>query len=89
MWQVIGLVVGPALVASFASWHQRSEVGIAVIPAGMMLCFSVDAATQVETYGASLWPIVAAFVAVGTLAEVAFVDRLVTVAVSWRRREFH
>jgi hypothetical protein len=87
-WQVVGLVVGLAALAGFAGWRQRPEVGMVVIPAVMTLCFSVDAATDSETYGASLWPIGAALVGGGTLAGAAVVASLVNVAVSWRRREF-
>ena len=87
-WQVVGLAFGLAALASFAGWRQRPEVGVAVIPTVMTLCFSIDAATQIDTYGASLWPIGAALVAVGTLAGVAVVAHLMTVAASSRRRAF-
>jgi uncharacterized membrane protein YccC len=82
-WQVVGLVVGLAALACFASWRQRPEVGIVVIPVVMTLCFSVDAAPE-----APLWAIGAVRVALGTLIGTTLVASLVTAAMSWRRREF-
>ena len=84
-WQVIGLVVGLAALAAFAGGRRQPQVAVAVIPAVMTLCFSVDAATQRDTYGASLWPIGAGLVAVSTLAGIAVVADLVA-AIAWRHQ---
>jgi hypothetical protein len=56
-WQVVGLVIGLAILAAFAGWRRQSAVAIAVIPAVMTLCFSVDAAPD-----SPLWAIGAVLV---------------------------
>lgn len=82
-WQVVGLVAGLAALAGLAGWRRHPEVARTAIPAAMTLCFAVDAATDTNTYGASLWPVGAAMVAVGTLAGVAVVANLVA---AWRHQ---
>lgn len=83
-WQVAGLVLGLTALAAFAGWRRLPHVGIAVIPVTMTLCWSVDAATQTETYGASLWPIGAAMVAAGTLVGVTLVASFASLAAERR-----
>ena len=79
-WQVVGLVIGLAILAAFAGWRRHSAVAIAVIPAVMTLCFSVDAAPD-----SPLWVIGAVLVAVGTLIGVTLVASFVMIA--QQRRE--
>jgi hypothetical protein len=79
-WQVVGLVLGLAIVAAFAGWRRHSAVAIAVIPTVMTLCFSVDAAPD-----SPLWAIGAVLVAVGTLIGVTLVASFVMIA--QQRRE--
>ena len=80
-WQVAGLLIGLAVLAAFAGWRRHPEVAIAVIPAVMTLCFSVDAAPD-----SPLWAVGAVLVALGTLIGVTLVASLATIA--QRRREF-
>jgi hypothetical protein len=80
-WQVAGLVIGVGALAAFAGWRRHPEVAIAVIPAVITLCFSVDAAPD-----SAFWAIGAVLVALGTLVGVTLVAGLATVA--QYRREF-
>ena len=79
-WQVIGLATGLSLVAVVAGWRNHAGAAMIAIPTVMTLCFSADAATDSETYGASLWPIGAALIAVGTLAGVATIAGVASLA---------
>jgi hypothetical protein len=79
-WQVAGLVIGLAISSAFAGWRGHPGVAIAVIPAVMTLCFSVDAASA-----SPFWAIGAVLVAVSTLIGVTLVSSFVTIA--QQRRE--
>jgi hypothetical protein len=82
-WQVIGLAVVLGGLAAFAGGRRQPEVAVAAIPVVITVCFAVDAATQTDTHGASLWPIGVGLVAVGSLAGTAAVANLVA-AIAWR-----
>ena len=84
-WQVIGLTAGLGVLAAVAGWCRHAGAAMIAIPTTMTLCFSVDAATDSETYGASLWPIGAAMVAFAALAGVATVASLASLAGHRRR----
>ncbi|CAA9473828.1 MAG: hypothetical protein AVDCRST_MAG30-303 [uncultured Solirubrobacteraceae bacterium] len=79
-WQVICLAAGLGVLALVAGWRGRAGAAMIAIPTVMTLCFAVDAATDSETYGASLWPIGAVMVAFATLAGVATVASLAAAA---------
>ena len=83
-WQVVCLAAGLAAVAAVAGWRGHAGAAMIAVPVTMTLCFAVDAATDLETYGASLWPIGAVMVAFATLAGVATVAGLASVAADSR-----
>lgn len=87
-WQVICLVAGLGVLAAVAGWRGHAAAAMIAIPTVMTLCFAVDAATDSQTYGASLWPIGAVMVAFVTLAGVATVAALASAAAgAFGRRE--
>jgi peptidoglycan/LPS O-acetylase OafA/YrhL len=73
-WQVIGCAAVLALVAFAAGRRGRTWLVVPVLPIVLTVCFSVDAATDTDSDG--LWPIGAAFVALGSLFGTAAVAAL-------------
>ena len=64
-WQVIGLGVTLVGLAAAVTWIGRGWVSVVIIPVVLTVAWSVDAATD-NAPDANLWPIGAAFLAVGS-----------------------
>ena len=74
-WQVIGLGVTLVVLAAAVTWVGRGWVAVAVIPVVLTVAWSVDAATE-SAPDANLWPIGAAFLAVGSFIGILVVYAL-------------
>jgi len=74
-WQVIGLAVTLVLLAVVVTWVGRGWVAVVVIPVVLTVAWSIDAAGDNST-DANLWPIGAAFLAVGSFLGVVVVYAL-------------
>lgn len=74
-WQVIGLGVTLVVLAAAVTWVGRGWVAVVLIPVVLTVAWSVDAATE-STPDGSLWPIGAAFLAVGSFIGILVVYAL-------------